>query len=74
MSTVHTIFQAVVAAKIPRDHHESDLYIKATPAARELLKRYKHSFSAFTSQIDGSLWFDVPFAFDPWWEERGLTS
>ena len=68
----HSIFKAIVAANVPRDHHESDLYVKATLEARAILAQYEHSFTSFRNQIDGSLWFDIPFAFDPWWEARGM--
>lgn len=52
------------------DHHESDLYIKATPEARELVKRSGWSHTYFTSQIDGQTWIDAPFAYRPFWEAK----
>jgi hypothetical protein len=52
------------------DSHESDLYIKATPETRELVKRSGWSHSFFTSQTDGKQWIDAPFAYTPWWQAK----
>jgi hypothetical protein len=47
------------------DHWCSDLYLKATNVSRELLRKYKYKkhVKMFHSNIDGSLWYDVPFAY-----------
>ena len=65
-----SIYQQMTERGIPCDNHESDLYVLATSEAREILVKSGHSFTTFTSQIDGKVWYDVPFAFDPWWEAR----
>lgn len=49
------------------DHHESDLYIKDCQAARTLLNQRGQQYTCFTSQIDGHVWLDVPFAYMPFW-------
>lgn len=62
------------------DHHESDLYLRKTPAAVALVESwitktgFKSSVSTFRSQIKGDLWFDVAFAYDPYWIERARRS
>lgn len=62
------------------DHHESDLYLRKTPAAVSLVESwiaetgFKFSVSTFRCRIDGSLWFDIAFAFDPYWIERARRS
>jgi len=63
-----TIYEACKAEGIETDNHESDLYIPATYRTRELLKKYGKRGEAFTSQIDGTRWYDVPFSFDPFWD------
>ena len=57
------------------DHHESDLYLKACPVSRKLIERcgIGHNPSPFTympfkSNLDGTLWYDIPFCYTPFWE------
>ena len=69
-----TIYEEAVAF-LPADcidHHESDLYIKRTPESEELLAGYEYlrSVETFTSPVDGCFWFDIPFAYDPYWIEK----
>ena len=67
-----SIYKDLKAAGVPLDHHESDLYAKVTPESIEIVDKYayKSSVRRFTSQIDKESWFDIPFAFDPYWEEK----
>ena len=78
------LYDACVAAGLEIDHHESDLYVKKTPAAIFVLSEFNYDpelkkldkyrgVSTFKSSIDGSEWFDIPFAYLPWWRERGHT-
>jgi len=52
----------------------SDLYVRDTPEAREILEahNYKvpgHSCQPFISNIAPHVqWFDVPFAYQPYWD------
>ena len=63
----NTLFQEIVKRGIAYDNHESDLYIPANAETYQLLKDYKQKGEQFKCNIDGKLWFDVPFAFDNWW-------
>lgn len=74
-----TLYQRIVAAGIPHANHESDLYVPATPEVRKIIKEFnvecrKPGFEvrplAFKNQVEGGLWLDIPFAYDPWWEAR----
>jgi hypothetical protein len=67
-----TIYSEAKRLGIPIDSHESDLYLKVTPESIELVKKYDISQinKQFTSQIDKTQWFDIPFAFDPFWENK----
>lgn len=51
------------------DHHNSDLYVKATPKAKEIFKKYgvhNHPLvSTFIDQVTHTRWFDLPFAYCP---------
>lgn len=66
-----SLYQALRSAGVPLSNHESDLYVKDTPAARGILHAYEMSYTTFTNQIDGTPWFDVPFMYEPWWEMKG---
>ena len=69
-----TLYEDCIAAGIPVDSHESDLYVKCCPESRELLHRHGVQATCFMSQIDDTAWYDVPFRFDPWWESRLRTA
>lgn len=69
-----TLYEALVAAGAKIENHASDLYTPVCEATRELLNQYpEHRASVFTSQIDGQLWYDVPFAFLPYWEAKQVN-
>lgn len=52
-------------------HHESDLYLKKNEVSEKLVKNYefKNGVKMFVSQIDGMMWYDIPFAYDPFWNK-----
>jgi len=64
-----TIYEQLKAAGVPLDSHESDLYALVTPESRAIVEASTHSRSTFVSQIDKRRWYDLPFAFDPFWEK-----
>lgn len=74
-----SLYDRLKSAGCELDSHESDLYVRATPEARRIIKEYEAetgwtlSASGFTHQVKKEFWLDVPFMFSPWWEVR-LTS
>ena len=64
------LYAECLAAGLETDKHESDLYIKDCPKARELLEKYGKPVATFTSQIDQQIWLEVPFMYTPFWEEK----
>lgn len=69
-----TIYQKAKAI-LPGNHisnHESDLYLKVTSESQKLIDEYEHKEGVrqFTNQKDAKPWFDIPFAYDPYWEEK----
>jgi hypothetical protein len=72
----YNIFEQVKALGIEYDSHESDLYIPVTEQTQALMATYSHrkNVLTFTSKVDGKLWYDIPFAFAPWWEARRSKS
>lgn len=69
-----SLYKDLVRARIPIDHHESDLYVLDTPQARETIKKYGYKFETFKSNLDGKRWIDVPFAYEPFWEKKSKRS
>jgi hypothetical protein len=55
---------------IPLDHHESDLYVLVTPTSRTVIRQFGVNSTEFTSKVDGLRWFDVPFAYEPFWDKK----
>ena len=69
-----SLYGDLTAAGVEVDHHHSDLYFPANPQTCEILARHpqqKTIARQFTNQGEGTpgTWFDVPFAYDPWWKE-----
>ena len=69
-----------MGAKI--EHHLSDLYIKDTPKVRKMINNWLQKngnrpigrtvcAEFFISQIDGKLWIDLPFQYEPYYTKRG---
>jgi hypothetical protein len=66
------LYAEVVQMNIPHDSHASDLYLPVNKQTRDLLKTYEFlaNVQIFVSQIDGKLWYDVPFAYRPYWDSK----
>ena len=63
---------AAAVAELPAediDHHNSDLYLRITPAAKALVDRLENRalLSVFRDP-DGVAWYELPFCFSPYWE------
>lgn len=56
------------------DHYESDLYLRKSPASVALIANYeyKNIVSWFKDAIENGIWYEIPFAYDPFWENRGM--
>ena len=76
-----TLYQKILQLGLPTediDHHCSDLYVRRTPAVTKLLKEHfgddprkmPTTFKSLTNPV-GSVWYDIPFVYDPFWAERG---
>lgn len=66
------LYHHAVEQGLDRDSHESDLYLRVTPQARALVMAYKFrsNVSTFVSQIDKQRWYDIPFAYQPFWDRK----
>lgn len=67
-----TIYNDLLAAGVELDSHESDLYAVVTPTSTAIVDRYiaaGNRVTGFTALADGRRWYDIPFAFDPFWDQ-----
>jgi hypothetical protein len=74
-----TLFEAIKNAGIPYSNHESDLYVPANEQTKAILIQYPLEYGnrqAFTNCVEGGIWWDIPFAYQPFWdrlEAQGRT-
>ena len=74
--TMATLFQELTAAGCKIGNHESDLHVKVCEKAETIILYHvllpgsaMQWPDQFRSNIDNSLWWDIPFAYDPFWEK-----
>lgn len=68
-----SLYTDLIDAGVQCSSHQSDLYFPVTDKTVAILAKYPKQKSityTFRSNIDGVLCFDVPFAFDPYWENK----
>lgn len=71
-----SLYTDLIAAGIQVDNHESDLYFPVTEQTTAILANHpleKNNASTFANQRPpnvGQRWFDVPFAFEPFWQRK----
>lgn len=65
-----TIYKQLQAAGVELDSHASDLYAKVSDVSKPIVEAYKfrQQVTVFKSNKDGAAWYDIPFAFDPYWD------
>jgi hypothetical protein len=71
-----SLYETILAAGIQHASHESDLYLPDTVEVRAILDGFpleKRNATRFRNQVEGGTWIDVPFAFLPFWERKGMT-
>lgn len=70
------LYDEIKAAGIEYDNHESDLYFPVTEQSKAILAKYplsQDNATTFRNQRPpnvGQLWYDVPFAFQPFWDAK----
>lgn len=65
-----SLYTDLIEAGQPVANHYSDLYCPVNNTTRALINKHKATATIFRNQVEGGLWFDVPFMFDPFWEKR----
>lgn len=48
------------------DNHRTDLYVRKMPVVDKYLEDYKFksNVTTFVSELDGEVWYDIPFGYD----------
>lgn len=52
------------------DHYNSDLYLRVNSISKKLIQEYnfKENVETFVDEIDHELWYDIPFAYLPFYK------
>jgi hypothetical protein len=68
-----SIYQQLKDAGVKLDHYESDLYAEITSVSIGIIQQYefKGNVDRFRSDTDGKCYYDIPFAYDPYYTEHG---
>lgn len=65
------IYQQLKDAGVQLDNHESDLYALVTPESEKIVAEYPHKSNVRKFKgSDGKMWFDIPFAYEPYWDKK----
>jgi hypothetical protein len=67
-----SIYQQMIEAEVPVSGYQSDLYVPVNDTTTEILSHYEFrtNVTTFRNNIDGKMWYDIPFASDPYWEKK----
>lgn len=63
-----SIYEELMVAGQPINSHYSDLYTPVNDVTKELVKKHKCRATIFINQTDGGWWYDIPFAYEPYWD------
>jgi len=67
------LYDELIAVNATMEHHESDLYVRATPEVFEIVKRHYGEiggklYSPFWSE--GQVWLEIPFGYSPFFSRK----
>jgi len=71
------IYEQLKEAGVEIDHHESDLYCPVNDVSTAIIENWKKErrlsacVSRFINRNDGKAWYDLAFAYLPFWEKKG---
>lgn len=66
------LYDQIVDKGLEIGHWQSDLYVKITPEATEIVNQYEfpNNVTVFKNSQDQSEWYDIPFCYAPFWDNR----
>jgi len=62
------LYEEIKKTGVEMDSHESDLYCLKTDETTAIIAKHDVSSSMFYSE--GKLWYDIPFAYQPFWDKK----
>ena len=68
-----SIYEELKNAGVQITSWQSDLYCPKNDITIPIVEKYEklHYVQTFKNQNDGKIWYDVSFAFDPYWSKLG---
>ncbi len=74
MINADALYEILTAVGAEIDHHESDLYVEQNDTTLLVIDGYFHRRIVKSFVSEGRQWFDVPFAYMPFWEAKASCS
>ena len=65
-----TLYEALIEADIEVRNHYSDLLCPVNAISKDLIQRHQKYATMFRNNDTGTMWYDVPMAYDPYWAEH----
>lgn len=67
-----SIYEKMVQSGVRIENHCSDLYVPKNETTDEIVQlfAYRTITETFMDNIDGTLWYNIPFCYDPYWIEK----
>jgi hypothetical protein len=67
-----SLYQELVSLGMQIDSHESDLYVPVNEQTSAVIRKCQRiaGITVFKSELDGNYWYDIPFAYEPFWSAR----
>jgi hypothetical protein len=66
-----TLYEELIAENIEVSNHYSDLYFPVNDKTSEIIKKRSGlNVRTFINNITNTLWYDVSFAYDPFWTNK----
>lgn len=71
-----TVYEKIIEVMNENEigNHYSDLYVlkneKSIPIVETHKKQFPVCVSSFKSQIDNKIWYDISFAYNPYWKNK----
>lgn len=65
-----SLYEDLLAIDAEIANHRSDLYVQSTPEVDKIMEKYEKHHKTLVSRFvsEGEYWYDIAFAFDPYWE------
>lgn len=75
MTKEQTVYEEMKKAGLITGSHASDLYVKFCPEASNIAAKHGRIgvlLTVFKNQISGEMNYELPFCFDPSWENNNI--